>query len=102
MFLPPSYEITSDSAKRIVLDRFGEPTSLNVERLIHFSLDLFHGRHPLYLPCDNAFHDFDHTMQATKAVLDLLEAHALKPLIAELGARDWELSVAAILSHDAG
>jgi hypothetical protein len=102
MLLPPSYEMTTDSARRIVAGRFGESASLNIDRVICFALDLFNGRHPLYLPCDNAFHDFDHTMGATAAVLDLLEAHASKPIIAELGARDWELTIAAILIHDAG
>jgi hypothetical protein len=102
MLLPLSYQITTELARRVERERFIEAKPLAIEPLIHFALDLFHGRRRGFQPCDTAFHDFDHTMQATEAVLDLLNAHASNPVITSFTARDWEIVVAAVLIHDAG
>jgi hypothetical protein len=102
MLIPPSYKVTSETARRITRARFQDKAPLAIQTLIDFTFDLFHGKHPGFQPCDTAFHDFDHTMQATEAVLNLLMAHATKPILADLSARDWELTVAAILMHDSG
>jgi hypothetical protein len=102
MLLPLSYQITTETARRAVRERFHDKAPLEIQPLIDFAFDLFHGKYPGFQPCDTAFHDFDHTMQATEAVLDLLIAHGTKPIIADLSARDWELSAAAILLHDSG
>ena len=102
MFHPQSFQTTAELADGIIRDVFGEPDSHLTNRLIIFAFDLFHGGHPRFLPCDTAFHDFDHTMQATAAVLELLAAHRKNPVIAPLNERDWQIAVASAILHDAG
>jgi hypothetical protein len=102
MFHPQSFHLTAGLADRVVGEAFGERSADFVKRLIIFAFDLFHGGNPRFLPCDTAFHDFDHTMQATAAVIDLLAAHRGNPVIAALGERDWHLAIAGIILHDTG
>src|SRR6201987_243727 len=102
MFQPQSFHITAALADRTIRDVFGEAASHLTNRLIIFAFDLFHGGHPRFLPCDTAFHDFDHTMQATAAVVELLAAHRKKPMIAPLDERDWQIAVASAILHDPG
>ena len=102
MFHPQSYLATTELINRVLREAFGEPKASLCNALITFSFDLFHGKNPEFQPCDTAFHDFDHTMQATAAVADLLAAHRQKPVIATLKQRDWELTIAAAILHDTG
>src|SRR5262249_24004543 len=102
MFQPQSFHITAELADRTIRDVFGESALQFTHGLITFALDLFHGGNPRFLPCDTAFHDFDHTMQATAAVVDLLAAHRKNPVIAVLNERDWEIAVASAVLHDTG
>jgi hypothetical protein len=102
MFHPQSFHTTTELANRIIRGVFGEQASNLTDRLIIFAFDLFHGGHPRFLPCDTAFHDFDHTMQATAAVVELLAAHRKNPMIAPLNERDWQIAVASAILHDAG
>jgi hypothetical protein len=102
MFHPQSFHTTAELADHIVRDVFGEPASDLARRLIIFAFDLFHGGNPGFLPCDTAFHDFDHTMQATAAVVELLAAHQKNPVIAALNERDWQIAVASVILHDTG
>ena len=102
MFPPQSFHTTAELANRTVRDVFGESSPHLTRGLITFAFELFHGGNPRFLPCDTAFHDFDHTMQATAAVVDLLAAHRKNPVIASLSERDWEIAVASAIIHDAG
>jgi hypothetical protein len=102
MFHPQSYLSTTELINRVLREAFGDVHSALCNDLIKFSLELFHGNTPLFQACDTAFHDFDHTMQATAAVADLLEAHRHNPVLAALTQRDWELAIAAIVFHDTG
>jgi hypothetical protein len=102
MFHPQSFHTTAELADRVVGDVFGERAADLTKRLIIFAFDLFHGGNPRFLPCDTAFHDFDHTMQATAAVVDLLAAHRGNPVIAALSERDWQLAIASVIMHDTG
>jgi hypothetical protein len=102
MFHPQSFHTAAELADRIHKDVFGDSASDLAHRLIIFAFDLFHGGHPEFLPCDTAFHDFDHTMQATAAVIELLAAHRRNPVIAFLNQRDWQIAVASVILHDAG
>ncbi|MGA8657608.1 MAG: hypothetical protein WB586_15800, partial [Chthoniobacterales bacterium] len=101
MFHALRNQLSSDVALRGVAGRRKELSALASE-LIEFAFRLFHGRIEGYQACDSAFHDFDHTLQATIAVLDLLEAHKEKEPIATLIERDWEIALAAVLLHDSG
>jgi hypothetical protein len=102
MFHPQSYLGTSELINRVSREAFGESKVSLCNALVTFSFDLFHGKNPEFQPCDTAFHDFDHTMQATAAVADLLAAHRQNSVIAPLEQRDWELAIAAAILHDTG
>jgi hypothetical protein len=112
MFYPRSYRVLTQLCKETFRDK---PQPL-VPSLVDFAFGLFHGQHNLFQPCDTAFHDFDHTMEATAVVLRLLVAQRAR-IIAErtasgalhvdltdtiLSPRDWEVAIAAILFHDTG
>jgi hypothetical protein len=102
MFHPQSYLATTELINRVIREAFGEAKTNLCNGLMTFSFDLFHGKNPEFQPCDTAFHDFDHTMQATAAVADLLAAHRQNSVIAALKQRDWELAIAAAILHDTG
>jgi hypothetical protein len=102
MFHPQSFLSTTELVNRVLREAFGSAQSALCNELIKFSFELFHGSTPCFQPCDTAFHDFEHTMQATAAVADLLQAHRHVPVIASLTQRDWELTIAAIVFHDTG
>jgi hypothetical protein len=48
------------------------------------------------------YHDFEHTMQATVCLVDLLQGRAHTFDRPVLTIRDWELSMMAVLLHDTG
>jgi hypothetical protein len=102
MFHPQSYLAASELIDRVLRDTFGETKATLGNALITFAFDLFHGKIAEFQPCDTAFHDFEHTMQATSAVVDLLDAHRQNSVIAALKQRDWELAIAAAILHDSG
>ena len=102
MFHPQSYLATKELTDRVFQEAFGDADPGPVKDLIPFSFDLFHGRNPRFQACDTAFHDFDHTMQATAAVAELLASHRRNPVISPLTKRDWNLAIAAAILHDAG
>ncbi len=102
MFHPTSYLATTELIDRVLGEAFGGTKTSLCNGLITFSFELFHGKNPEFQPCDTAFHDFDHTMQATAAVADLLAAHWQNSVIATLKQRDWELAIAAAILHDSG
>jgi len=64
--------------------------------------DLFAGRYPGYQACDTKFHDLVHTCEATAATMRILDGHIKSGQPPALSARDFELTVAAILLHDCG
>jgi hypothetical protein len=102
MFHPQTYLATTELINRVLREAFGDSKASLGNDLVAFSFDLFNGANPSFQPCDMAFHDFEHTMQATAAVADLLAAHRLNPVIASLKQRDWELAIAAAILHDSG
>ena len=64
--------------------------------------DLFEGRYPGYQASDTAYHNFEHTCDATVAVTRILDGHIKGGEAPEIGHRDLELAVAATLLHDCG
>lgn len=101
MFYPRSYYLAIETARSVCI---GERENLATIacRLIEFTFGLFHGESLAFEPCDTAFHDFDHTMEGTEAVLRLLAAHDRLPSEIRLSSRQWEIALASILLHDAG
>jgi hypothetical protein len=73
-----------------------------VPRAFEWMASCFQGRHPDYQAIDLHYHDFEHTMQGTLCMVRLLrgwhQAHAA-PGVQQ---RMFELSLLAILFHDAG
>jgi len=101
MFYPRSYYLTIEAVQSICV---GEREKLAAVacRLIDFTFGLFHGNSPEFEPCDTAFHDFDHTMEGTEAVLRLLAAQDRVPGGIRFSDREWEIALASILLHDSG
>jgi len=101
MFYPRSYYLTIETVRSICV---GERAKLAgvAYRLIDFNFGLFHGNSPEFEPCDTAFHDFDHTMEGTEAVLRLLAAHDRLFAESKFSDRQWEIALVSILLHDAG
>lgn len=62
----------------------------------------FAGRYPGYQACDSVYHDFDHTNVACAAVARILDGHLKSGAPPKITARDFELTIAAILLHDTG
>jgi hypothetical protein len=99
MFQPPSYHEAYEQSHKL----FGPtPLATVADGLLGYVCTLFYGGHAGYQACDTAFHDFEHTMQATTAVLRLLQAHRQNPRIALLQERDRLLAFASVLFHDTG
>ena len=73
-----------------------------IDRLFEDVTGMFAGDYPGYRGIDMKYHDYEHTMQATICLIHLLEGRSKtfdKPV---LRARDWELSIMAVLLHDSG
>ena len=62
----------------------------------------FEGRFPGYQACDSVYHDFAHTNVACVAVTRILDGHLKSGEEPHITARDFELTIAAILLHDTG
>ena len=62
----------------------------------------FEGRFPGYQACDSVYHDFAHTNVACEAVARILDGHLISGAAPRITARDFELTIAAILLHDTG
>jgi len=101
MFYPRSYYLTIETVRSICVGERAELAGV-AYRLIDFTFGLFHGNSPEFEPCDTAFHDFDHTMEGTEAVLRLLAAHDRLFSESKFSDRQWEIALVSILLHDAG
>ena len=101
MFYPRSYHLTTETVRSVCFGK-RERLAATTRRLIDFTFGLFHGASPEFEPCDTAFHDFDHTMQATEVVLRLLGAHDRVLTEARFNDRQWEIALVSILLHDGG
>jgi len=72
------------------------------DALLDFITNLFQGCVDGFLPCDTAFHDLNHTLEATNVVLDLLAVHRENPEFTPFRESDRLLVFAAVLFHDTG
>lgn len=73
-----------------------------IDRLFDDVTAMFHGKYPGYLSIDMGYHDYEHTLQATVCLLQLLEGRHRSGDQPVLSARDWELALMAVLLHDTG
>src|SRR5271166_2567720 len=100
MFHPQSYLATKELTDRVFQEAFGDAEPGPAKDLIPFSFDLFHGRNPRFQACDTAFHDFDHTMQATATVAELLASHRRNPVISSLPRGVWDRPIVAFILNN--
>lgn len=63
---------------------------------------LFTGKHPDYLANDLRYHDFEHTLQATVCLAQLLAGRHAAKTEPRFTARQTELAIASALLHDSG
>jgi hypothetical protein len=63
---------------------------------------LFTGKNPDYAANDVAYHDLEHTLQATVCLTLLLEGRHFADVEPRVDARQFELALSAVLLHDAG
>jgi hypothetical protein len=62
----------------------------------------FAGAHPDFAAADLRYHDWEHTLQATLCLTQMLEGRAAAGAQPRMQARDFELAIAAMLLHDSG
>ncbi|MDT8320949.1 MAG: hypothetical protein RQ826_10535, partial [Xanthomonadales bacterium] len=63
---------------------------------------LFDGGHPEYQAMDTAYHDINHTLQATLCLVELIHNRKLSPAKPDIGAADFKRALVAVLFHDIG
>jgi hypothetical protein len=63
---------------------------------------MFAGRHPDYARNDLRYHNLRHTLMAAVCMAELLEGMGMADGGVRVGARDFELAIAAVLLHDSG
>ncbi len=63
---------------------------------------MFEGRYPGYLPMDTAYHDIEHTMQATLCLFHLLANRQRSGALPALDEADFNVVLIAMLLHDIG
>jgi len=73
-----------------------------LDRLFDDVRGMFAGEYAGYQAIDMHYHDYEHTLQATLCLVDLLKGRSRTPDKPVLTRRDWELAVMAALLHDTG
>jgi hypothetical protein len=63
---------------------------------------MFEGRYPGYRGIDMHYHDFEHTLQATTCLLQIIRGRGQAGDAPVLSRRDQELALLAVLLHDTG
>lgn len=63
---------------------------------------LFTGQHPDYQANDLRYHDFQHTLQATVCLIQLLEGRHAAGVEPHIDARQFQWAIAGVLLHDSG
>ncbi len=81
---------------------YPEEKSSWLPRLFSDVADLFEGRHPDYQAVDLRYHDFEHTLQATVCLSELLNQRERRGVAPRLSARQFQFAIAAVMLHDAG
>lgn len=88
---------------RQAFTRMGADKSLPlVTRLFSDVTRMFQGNYPGFQAIDMQFHDFEHTLQATVCLLDIIQGRLRSGTQPALSARDHELALMSVLLHDCG
>jgi hypothetical protein len=73
-----------------------------LKRLVDDVTGMFAGHYSGYQAIDMRYHDFEHTLQASVCMVDLLKGRHLAQADPTLSRRDAELCIMAALLHDVG
>ena len=73
-----------------------------VDRIFGDVTRMFSGQYPGYRGIDMSYHDFEHTLQATVCLLSIIQGRQRSGATPLFRRRDAELSLMAVLLHDAG
>lgn len=73
-----------------------------VEKIFSDVSRMFTGQYPGYRGIDMSYHDFEHTLQATVCLLAIIQGRQQAGAEPTFHRRDAELSLMAVLLHDAG
>src|ERR1051326_3336273 len=73
-----------------------------VPHAFEWASQCFAGTYSDYLPIDAAYHDFEHTLQGTLCLAQLLEGRHAANVQPVLTVKMFELALLAILLHDTG
>jgi hypothetical protein len=88
---------------RAIFVRLGWGQSVPIiERVFTDVSRMFAGGFPGYRGIDMRYHDFEHTLQATVCLLDIIQGRQREAVPPVLTSRDAELAVMSSLLHDAG
>ena len=81
---------------------FGVQDEAYIDEAMEAIEDLFAGRHPDYQAMDTAYHDINHTLQATLCLAELLNNRHQSNVEPRIGPHDFKRALVAILFHDIG
>jgi len=98
-----STQAVNEEVCRIFSRRFpGRPVSA-IDRAFGDLDDLYHGRLPGFHACDTPYHDIQHVLDVTLAMVRLMDGHERKEGAPDqLGAGLFRLGIVLALFHDAG
>ena len=101
MFSSRNYHLVHEKVGNV----FANLNSADAEmpsKALELAVALFSGVHPGFEACDTAFHDFDHTLEAGLALLELIQAQRRRDVTVRLTPHQEVLAFIAILFHDSG
>lgn len=84
------------------LEIFPSGDKVFIPRAFGWVLDCFSGFYLDYLPIDARYHDLEHTLQGTLCFTRIFAGLRLHGAGDDLGLRDYQLGLLAILLHDTG
>jgi hypothetical protein len=88
--------------RRIYSELFPGASRVWINRVFEDIEMFFTGRNPAYAPIDLRYHDLEHTLQATVCLVELLAGRHHAEVEPRVSARQFELTIVAVLLHDTG
>jgi len=92
----------AEFVRRAFAELYPGESPARIDRVFIDVQALFEGRHPDYSAIDLRYHNFEHTLQATVCLVDLLANRHRAGVVPQANARQFELTIVAVLLHDAG
>ena len=97
---------TSADVSRLVKERsrslYGSRKDGYIDTFMETIEGLFEGRNPVFLPMDTAYHNIEHTLQATLCLSELMMNRQQAPVLPRISFRDYKRAIVAVLFHDIG